>query len=286
MNMLKMILSMAIFGSIGLFVREIPLPSVTIAAVRSAIGAVFMGLLMILRRSSINKTAIKKNLLWLILSGAALAVNWILLFESYRYTSITVATLCYYMAPVFVTIFSPLVLKERLSAARVFFTALAVAGAVMITVDSSFRNDLALKGVLLALGAAALYASVIFMNKKMGRLPAQETTFFQLLFAAAVTIPYALFRGIDSITISTDWVVPLLIVGIVHTGLAYLLFFSAAKHLPAQSTALLSYIDPVTAVILSTVLTRQIPEQYTAIGCGMILVSSILGELICNRRRK
>ncbi len=278
---------MVIFGSIGLFVERIPLPSVAIAAVRAVLGTAVMGLLLILRRSAINKSAVKKNLMWLILSGAAIAVNWILLFESYRYTSLTVATLCYYMAPVFVTILSPLVLKERLSFARIVFTTMAVAGAVLITADASLsRDDLALKGVLLALGAAGLYASVILMNKKITRLPDQETTFFQLLFAAVVTVPYAVFRGVDNVTFSMSWIVPLLIVGVVHTGLAYLLFFSATKKLPAQSTAVMSYIDPVTAVLLSTFVLHQIPDLYSAIGCGLILLAALLGELICNRKRR
>lgn len=287
MNALKMMLAMVIFGSIGLFVEQIPLPSVAIAAVRAVLGTAVMGLMLILRRSAINKSAVKKNLVWLIVSGAAIGINWILLFESYRYTSLTVATLCYYMAPVFVTVLSPLVLKERLSFARIVFTTMAIAGAVLITADASLsKDDLALKGVLLALGAAVLYASVVLMNKKIARLPDQETTFFQLLFAAVVTVPYAAFRGIDDITFSVSWIVPLLIVGVVHTGLAYLLFFSGAKKLPAQSTAVLSYIDPVTAVLLSTFVLHQIPDLYQSIGCAMILVAALLGELICNRKRR
>lgn len=285
MNVLKILLSMIIFGSIGLVVSYIPLPSAAIVVVRALLGAAFIGIVMILRRSPINKTAVKKNLLLLILSGIALAANWVLLFEAYRYVSVSVATLCYYMAPVFVTILSPLVLKERLTVGRILCTAVAVAGATIIS-GASFKDDLAFKGVLLALGAALLYCTVVLFNKKITRLPAQETTFFQLLVAAVATLPYAIYIGIDSITLSIDWILPLAILGIVHTGVAYLLFFGAAKHLPAQSTAVLSYIDPVTAVLLSCFVMKQYPETWQAVGCGMILIAAFLGEVLAARRKK
>lgn len=285
MNVLKMVLSMVIFGSIGLVVSYIPLPSVLTVGFRALLGTACIGLLMILRRSPINKNAVRKNGGWLLLSGVALAANWILLFESYEHTgSVAISTLCYYMAPVFVTLLSPLVLKERLSAVRIVCTAVAVAGAVLIS-GASMKEPLVLKGILMALGAALLYCTVVLLNKKMSRLPAQETTFFQLIVATVVSLPYALITHGGSVTFSATWIVPLLILGIVHTGVAYLLFFGAANKLPAQSTAVLSYIDPVTAVILSTVVLKQSLDAYEIAGCAMILVAAVFGELLAGRKK-
>lgn len=285
MNYLKLILSMVIFGSIGLVVAYIPLPSVMIVGLRALLGTVCIGLLLIFRRKPINKVAVKKNIGWLLVSGVALAANWILLFESYDHTgSVAISTLCYYMAPVFVTILSPIFLKERLSAARIVCTAVAVAGAVMIS-GASMKEPLVLKGILMALSAAVLYALIVIFNKKMTRMPAQETTFFQLIVAAVVTLPYAFVMHGGTVTFSASWLIPMLILGVVHTGIAYLLFFGAANRLPAQSTAVLSYIDPVTAILLSTVVLQQPMDAYDIAGCAMILIAALLGELIAAKKR-
>lgn len=285
MYVFQMLCSMVIFGSVGIVTAVIPLSSPMIAGVRALIGTLFMGLVMIFRRSQINKSAMRKNAVWLILSGAALGVNWILLFEAYRYTSVGVATLCYYMAPVFVVLLSPLVLKERLSAARFVCVLVALGGMVLVS-GASLSDAKATTGILFALGAAALYCAVVLINKRITRLPAQETTFFQLLAATAVTLPYALFTQGDAVTLSAQTVVPLLILGIVHTGVAYLLFFSAAGHLPAQSTAMLSYIDPVTAVVLAALVLDQIPTTLQIVGASMIVGGSILSELVTPKRKR
>ena len=286
MYVFQMLCSMVIFGSVGIVTSLIPLSSPMIAGVRALLGTLFMGFVLIFRRSHINKTAVRKNAVWLLLSGAALGVNWILLFEAYRYTTVGIATLCYYMAPVFVMLLSPLVLKERLTAARFFCVLIALGGMALIS-GASLSDAKAGKGILFALGAAALYCAVVLLNKRITRLPAQETTFFQLLTAAVITLPYALFTQGDTVTLSAQTVVPLLILGIAHTGLAYLLFFSAAGRLPAQSTAMLSYIDPVTAVALSAlVLEKQMPPLLQIVGACMIVGGSIMSELVKPKRKR
>ena len=94
----KLVLSMLIFGTIGLFRRYIPLPSGLLAMARGLIGTLFLVLAMALRRQRPSGAAIRKNLPLLILSGAMIGFNWILLFEAYNHTTVALATLCYYMA--------------------------------------------------------------------------------------------------------------------------------------------------------------------------------------------
>ncbi len=286
MNTFYMILSMVIFGSVGIVVNYIPMSSAMIAGTRALIGALVMAVVMVMRRKAINRAAIQHNLGWLLLSGVCLSANWILLFMSYDYTdSVAISTVCYYMAPVIIMLLSPLVLREKLTGLRLLCVLTAVSGVVLlsgVTLGTKGR----LTGILLALGAAALYAAVVLINKKMKRLPAQETTFCQLLVAAIITLPYALFVEHDSLVLTAGSLLPMLILGVVHTGIAYMLFFGAAAKLPAQSTALISYLDPLIAVALSAVVLRQTMNDFQLIGAALIIGAAFVGEVFGSKKRK
>lgn len=286
MNLFYMILSMVIFGSVGIVVNYIPMSSTMIAAMRALIGALVMAVVMVLRRKSINRSAILHNLGWLLLSGIALSANWILLFMSYDYTgSVALSTVCYYMAPVIIMLLSPLVLREKLTGLRILCIITAVAGVVLLS-GLTLSTKGQLTGILLALGAAALYAAVVLINKVMKRIPAQETTFCQLLIAAVITLPYALFVRHDALVMTASSLLPMLILGVVHTGIAYMLFFGAASKLRAQSTALISYLDPLIAVVLSAVILHQTMDTYQIIGAVLILGAAFVGEVFGTKRRK
>lgn len=288
MKLLKMIASMVIFGSVGLFVSFLPFSSGLLAGVRALLGALSMAVVLIFRHKTINKAGMRKNAGWLIASGVALALNWVLLLEAYRYTTVAMATLCYYMAPLFVTVLAPLLLKERLTVARLVCTMVAVAGAVLIVIEDvvaggvSFAGE-QLKGMILALTASALYAAVILLTKQVKSLGAQETTFCQLSAAMLVALPIALFWQGDAVTItlSANTLWPLLVIGVIHTGVAYALFFDAAAKLPAQSTAILSYINPVTAILLTAfVIDQQAMTAFQIAGVVLIAAAVVIGELV------
>lgn len=190
----KLAAAMFIVGSIGLFVHYIPLPPAVIACARAVIGTLFLLLVLRLKKTPLHGQAIRKNALCLLLSGAALGFNWIFLFEAFRHTGIAVATLCYYMAPVFVILLSPLVLGERLTRRKIVCTLLAVLGAVCISgVFTGSRQDP--RGIAFGLAAALLYCSLILLNKRLRGLDTLETTFCQLCTAALVMLPYVLLGG-------------------------------------------------------------------------------------------
>ncbi len=286
MNTLYMILSMVIFGSVGIVVNYIPLSPALIAGLRALIGALVIAVVMILRKKGIHRQAIINNWGWLLLSGVCLSANWILLFTSYDHTgSVAVSTVCYYMAPVILMLLSPLVLHEKLTGLRLTCVFVAVAGIILLS-GLTLSTKGQLTGILLALGAAALYAAVVLINKVMKRMPAQETTFCQLLIAAVVTLPYALFIRHDVLVLTASSLLPMLILGMVHTGVAYMLFFGAASKLPAQSTALLSYLDPLLAVVLSAVVLRQTMTVPQTVGAILILGAAFIGEVFGAKKRK
>lgn len=278
---ISLILAMVIFGTVGIFRRFIPLPSSAVALVRGVIGSLFLFLYLLIRRQKIDKAAVKRCFPVLLISGTAIGFNWILLFEAYCYTSVATATLCYYLAPILVILAAPLVLGEKMTARKLFCAGAALVGMVLVSgvlnADFSGRNEW--KGILFGIGAAVLYASVILMNKRMPPIPALDKTVFQLLFASLALLPYVLLTvpaseiAADSLGIGL-----LLCMGIVHTGLAYLMYFGSMGNLSAHTVALMSYIDPVLAILLSALLLKEpmgIPE---AIGAVLILGAAYVSE--------
>ena len=250
----SLVLSMVIFGTVGIFRRYLPFSSEMIAFSRGMIGFLFLAGFLWLKKQQFDFSKIKKSFPILCLSGALMGFNWILLFEAYNYTSVAVATLCYYMAPVFVIAVSPFLFKEKIGKKRIFCIAAAVLGMVLVSEPGNIGFDGAsqLPGVLLGLGAAVLYASVVLLNKKNADVPPFEKTVVQLGSAAAVLLPYtAITGGFSFVEAKPAAFLLLAAVGIIHTGLAYVLYFGSIGALSAQTTALLSYIDPAVAVILS-----------------------------------
>ena len=283
---IKIITAMVTFGTIGIFVRYIPLPSSIIALVRGVLATFFLLAVMACGKRWPDKAAITRNLALLLISGVLIGFNWILLFEAYNYTSVAVATLCYYLAPVFVIIASPFVLGEKLTTRKTLCVIAALGGMVLVSgVIQNYMNggnteDLNLTGVLLGIGAGALYATIILINKKLKDISSYDTTVMQLAAASIVLVPYRLLTvDMGVLEITPVSVALLLIVGVVHTGIAYVLYFGSIKELPAQTVAIFSYIDPILAVLLSALLLKENMDMLSILGAVMILGSTFVSEM-------
>lgn len=281
----KLILAMFIYGTIGLFVRWIPLPSSVIANVRGVVGTLFLLLVITLKHDHLHWDAIRRNLKFLLPCGIMLGFNWMLLFEAYRYTSVAVATVCYYLAPVFVLVISPLLLKEKLTPSRCLFALIALVGMVFTSgiVQNGFSGSFT--GVLLAVGSAVMYAAIVLLSKLLTDIPAYDITIMELGISAIVLLPYNLIT-VDwgGLTCSAGQLGLLLVVGIVHTGIAYALYFSAIPFMRAQTAAIFSYIDPIVAILLSALLLREPMNALSAIGAVLVLGSTFVSELWDGRK--
>ena len=276
---LKILTSMAIFGTVGIFVRFIPMASAAIAFCRGVLGCAFLLILMALTGKKPNLQDIRRNGWILALSGAAIGINWILLFEAYRHTTVAIATICYYLAPAFVTLASPL-LGEKLSGKKLGCIGVAMAG--MVFVSGVFQGNAggSLLGVILGVGAAIFYASVILMNKTFSPIGAYDRTLCQLAAASLVIVPYLLLSGgVTSAEMTTLGWVMLGIVGIVHTGFAYALYFGGIGEVNAQTAAILSYLDPVLSMLLSALVLRERLDVFSIIGAVLILGRALYSEL-------
>ena len=278
--------AMLVFGTIGLFVKNIGFPSSFISFARALTGSIFIALFMLFSGHGLDKKSVLKNLKLLIPSGIAMAFNWICLFEAYRFTGVAVGTLCYYMAPVIVVVLSPVFLKEKLTAINVTSVLAAVVGAVLISgvVSGSAKSA---KGILFGLAAAALYSTVVMINKFVKNLSPIETTFVQLSTAAVTMIPYILLtEDVTTFVFDKRSVIFTLIVGVFHTGIVYMIYFSSVQKISAQTTAVFSYIDPVTAIILSAVVLGERLDAVQLIGTFLILAATLFNELAPIIRKK
>lgn len=276
---LSLVSAMLIFGTIGLFVRYIPLPSSCIAFARGFIGTLFIIGFLLIKKIPISWPAIRQNLGRLILSGIFIGFNWIFLFEAYRYTSVAVATLCYYMAPVIVILTSPIILKERLTLYKLFCVILACIGMILVSgigQEAAMNN---LTGVYFGLGAAVLYASIIILNKKFSPIAAYDKTIMQLGIASCILFPYVwATEDLSAITFSPLGIGLLLFLGIIHTGFAYTLYFGSLPRLRGQTIALLSYLDPIFAIFLSAFVLHEPLSVSGMLGAILVLGSTCLSE--------
>ncbi len=275
----QLILSMLIFGTIGVFRRYIPFPSSVVALVRAAVGLCFLLLLRTVRHEPVDRAAVKANLIKLLILGVMLAVNWIFLFEAYNYTSVAAATMCYYMAPVFVILLSPLIFGETITLRKGICSAVAIFGMVLVS-DVLSSGLHGAKGLLFGLIAAAFYAAIVIVNRTLKDISAADRTIMQFAVSAAVMLPYVLLtEDIGSLEFSFFIVLMLLIVGVIHTGISYVLYFGSIAHVPAQTAALLSYIDPVVAVLLSLLLLKEPMSTGAMIGAVLVIGAMIASEI-------
>lgn len=280
-----MAIAMFVFGTLAPFVRNISVGSGELALYRAVMAALLVGVFLLVTKQRLSVSGIKKELVFLLLSGAAMGFNWILLFESYKYTTVSVATLSYYFAPVIVMVVCPLIFKEKFTVKQVVSFVAATVGLVLITgTAGGGKQDLL--GIVFGLCAAVFYSIVMLLNKFIKGVAGLHRTFIQFLAAIVVLVPYVAFtngftlRELDN----TGWV-SLLIVGVIHTGFTYCLYFSALKELPGQKVAILSYIDPLVAVLVSVVVINERMTVLQFVGGLLILGFTLWNELPAGKNR-
>lgn len=277
---LMLIASMTIFGTLGPFVRNIPVSSGELALYRAVLAALLIALFLLITKQKIPFSLMKKEVPLLLASGMAMGINWILLFEAYKYTTISVATLSYYFAPVIVTLVCPILFKEKLTTKQLVCFLMSTLGLILITGigDIGGRNDFL--GILFGLGAAVFYASVILLNKFIKNVEGLHRTFLQFLSAIVILLPYVLTTsGLTLGKLNSIGWLNLLIVGLIHTGVTYCMYFSSLKELPGQKAAILSYIDPLVAVLISVTILGESMGLWQAVGGVLILGFTLLNEI-------
>ncbi len=278
---IMLIIAMVSFGTLGPFVRNIGVSSGELALYRAVLAALLIGAYLLLTKQRIPFEKMKKEIPLLLFSGMAMGFNWILLFEAYKYTTVSVATLSYYFAPVIVILVCPILFKEKMTAKQWICFVMSTIGIVLITgLGDLSGNNRHFIGILFGLGAAVLYAVVILTNKFIKTVEGLHRTILQFLAAIIVLIPYVMMTsGVNLHSLDGKGWICLLIVGFVHTGITYCLYFSSLKELPGQKAAILSYIDPLVAVVISVTVLKETITVLQVVGGALILGFTLWNEL-------
>lgn len=277
---LMLVASMTIFGTLGLFVRNISVSSGELALYRAVLAALLLTGFFVLNKQHIPLSKVKKEIPLLLASGVAMGINWILLFQAYKYTTVSAATLSYYFAPVIVTVVCPFLFREKLTVKQIICFIMSTVGLVLIIGIGDVHGDSNIIGILFGLGAAVFYATVILLNKFIKKVEGIHRTFLQFIAAIITLTPYVLCTsGITLGSLNNIGWINLLIVGLVHTGITYCMYFSSLKELPGQKVAILSYIDPLVAVLISVTVLGETMTISQVIGGMLILGFTLWNEL-------
>ncbi|HHT97534.1 MAG TPA: EamA family transporter [Clostridiales bacterium] len=270
---------MIIFGSIGIVVTFINMSSTGIVLMRTIIGSLFLILILLITRKTINWKNIIKNRYLLIVSGALLGGSWALLFESYNYTSVSIAILLYYTAPIIVFIISIFLFKEKLNKNKILGMLAVIIGMIIINgVSRGEGNDKL--GIIFALGSAVLYSMIIILNKFLKGLSGLEITISQLIIAGIIMFIYVIIKN-DKIFIDLNKndIILVVVIGVIHTGIACYFYFDAIQKLPGQTIAILSYIDPLSALIFAAIFLSERMTIPQMIGALLIIGGNLIGQV-------
>ena len=279
------VVPMVIYGTLPVFVSKIPYASAEIVMWRTMIGFAVLGLIFLFTLKKHKPVKNKKHILILLAAGMLMGVSWIALFESYAWVNTGIATLAYYMSPVIVMCASIPLFKEKAGVAKIFGIISAILGMVIVTGVNLDGAD-PVRGVLLGLLAAVLYAAVVLTDKSVRDIGGLELTLIQLAGALLFVIPYTI------LTHSGPWMdftsqagFLTFILGFVHAGLALYMYFLAIQMLPVQSIALCSYLDPASALFFSAVFLGDTLTPIQLAGATLILGGAAAGEILGGRRQ-
>ena len=281
-----MVLAMAIFGTIGVMTHYIEMPASLIVLIRGSVGTAFLLLLVFLIRYRLDLESITANLFVLVASGICLGLNWVFLFEAYKTTAISTATLCNYLTPAFVLLVSPLFLGERFTVLKVAVVAIALLGLAMVSGIS--QNGISDPSEFIGIGegilAAVFYTGMIILNKFLRGINSYERTIVQLGVGTIVVLFYCPFTvDFGNMAFDTLSIVLAVIMGVVQTGIAFTLYFGTLRYMDAGNAAIFGYVEPVVSLFLSAVILGEILGAIGWIGAAMILGSTLVYQISMKR---
>lgn len=272
----KYILVLLIFGSNGVVASHIDLSSYEIVLMRTLIGSIFLVAVLFLSKTKLTFYKNKRHFFFICLSGICMGLNWMFLYEAYAQIGVGIASLCCYCGPVIVMAVSPILFNEKLTVIKVTGFIAVLIGIVLV--NGQGEGELNQWGILCGMLSAVMYALLVIFNKKAESIKGLENSALQILGAFLTVSVFIGFKQGFNIEISTSSIIPILILGIVNTGLGCYLYFSSIGAIPVQTVAICGYVEPLAAVIFSVVLLNEIMTPLQVLGAVLIIGGAMFSE--------
>ncbi|MGM9567035.1 MAG: DMT family transporter [Clostridia bacterium] len=282
---IEYILGLLLFGSNGVISGMIALNSYEIVLTRTVLGSAFLILLLQISRQKLQIFRYKKEIPYMLLSGVALAANWMFLFEGYTQVGVSITILLCYCGPILVMLVSPFFFNERITAPKIIGFCAAMMGMVFIN-GQSLQAGKSLWGIFCGVMAAVTYVFMVISNKKATHITGLENSTIQILISfIAVAVFVVCKQGFTLHIQSSDWI-PILVLGILNTGIGMYLYFSPISKLPVQSVAICGYLEPLSAVIFSVLFLHEEMLPLYIIGGILIISGALFGEFFQFRQEE
>ena len=278
---LKYIAALLLFGSNGIVASAIALSSVEIVFWRTLIGSLLLLLIFLVGKNRFTFYKRKKELLSLGISGIAMGASWMFLYEAYQQIGVSIASLCYYCGPVIVMLLSPFLFHEKLTKSRIFGFLMVLCGIVLV--NGQFLGEKGNTwGIFCGMMSAVMYALMVIFNKKAEHITGLENSMLQLIFSFLTVACFSGIRQDVALPAQSD-IAPILILGIVNTGIGCYFYFSSIGRLPVQTVAVCGYLEPLSAVIFAVVFLRETMRVGQLFGAALILGGALYCE-ICRKK--
>lgn len=290
---IKFIFSMIVFGTIGVVSHFIPLSSSAIVFYRALLATIFLLSATIIFKRKCDVVNLKKYFINLIFAGIFMGVNWVLQFEAFKISSVSIGTVCYNTMPIFVLILTPIMYKQKISFRAIICILVAMIGVIFVSniFITGFKST-ELLGALCGVCAAIFYALVVMIGKKI-QLNSYDKVIIQFIVATLIMIPYIIidknssfffYDNIDSSTMILGLIM-IIILGFFHTGFSYLVYFDSINLLKPEDIAIYTYIDPVVALILASIILKEKMNILQVIGAVLILGSTLFNEMVAIKHK-
>ncbi|KMY54246.1 membrane protein [Bacillus sp. FJAT-27231] len=274
----KYVVALLLFGSNGVVASYILLNSYEIVYLRTLIGSIFLIFVFALSKQKAQFWKNKSHFLYLVISSVAMGASWIFLFEAYTQIGVSIATLAYYCGPVIVMILSPLIFKEKMTSAKLLGFFAVIIGMLCVNGQAFTQGRISL-GLIFGILSAIMYVIMVVFNKKAVSITGLENATCQLVISfITVVIFMGLKQGL-SVNMMEGNLLPILILGVINTGIGCYFYFSSIGQLPVQSVSILGYLEPLSALIFSAAILGEKLSLVQIAGAVLILGGAAYGEL-------
>lgn len=283
LSYIKYILGLLLFGSNGIVASHIALSSYEIVLLRTMIGSLLLMFIFFLSKGKLTFYRNRKEFLWLTVSGIAMGASWIFLYEAYARIGVSISSLLYYCGPVIVMVLSPILFKEKLTAFKVIGFLSVLCGVFLVN-GNAFDGSGDTFGIICGLASAVMYSFMVIFNKKAKGITGLENAALQLLISFLTVAVFVGFKQGFAISIPQASIIPIIILGLINTGIGCYFYFSSIGDLPVQTVAICGYLEPLSAVVFSVLLLREQMLIMQIIGAILILGGAFSGEVLSYRK--